>query len=206
MSRRERSRWGEEGRAESTAGAWAAAAVVLALGALGFGVASQMQVQDLEHRVDSLERTSRFPATTAGAAGAAVATTTAPAAGGSSGAAVLPGADRSAVEGAYQVVYDGSRPIEDRIRYIDDPTGIVASFQTLTSGELASTAAQLRAVVDQVTFTSTMTATVSYRLASGGTSGGDERIGSARLVGDTWKVTRSTVCGDLEDAGAPCSA
>jgi hypothetical protein len=70
---------------------------------------------------------------------------------------------------------------------------------------MGSQAAAVRAVVDRVTFTSSMTATVTYRLTSG--SGGvatASRIGSARRVGGTWKVTRSTVCGDLEDAGAPC--
>jgi hypothetical protein len=180
--------------------------VVLALGALGFGVASQLQVQDLEHRVESLERTSQFTVTSTGSvpersATSQVATTVQDASG---SAAVLPGAERQAVETAYEIVYDGSKPIQERIQYVDDPTGVVAAFQSLNSSELAATASQLRAVVDQVTFTSTMTATVTYRLTSAAGSGGDERIGSARQVDGVWKVTRTTVCGDLEDAGAPC--
>jgi hypothetical protein len=204
MARRDRARWGEEGRSESTAGAWAAAAVVLALGALGFGVASQLQVQDLERRVDSLERTTQIPVTSRAPATTAPPVTTT-VTGGGAGGAVLPDIDKEGVERAYGTVYDGSRPTQDRLAYVDDPSGIVASLERVSSGELSQTATQLRAVVDRVTFTSTMTATVSYRLATGADAGSaPERIGSARRVGGTWKVTRSTVCGDLEDAGAPC--
>jgi hypothetical protein len=206
MSRRGRAQWGEEGRAESSAGAWAAAAVVLALGALGFGVASQMQVQDLERRIHSLEQTSQIPTITREAAAEGPTTTATPPPTDDGSAAVLPGFDREEVETAFEIVYDGSRPIDQRIQYVDDPAGIVESFQTLSSGELAATASQLRAVIDQVTFTSTMTATVTYRITTEGSGGGDERIGSARLHDGVWKVTRSTVCADLEDGGAPCAA
>jgi hypothetical protein len=47
---------------------------------------------------------------------------------------------------------------------------------------------------------------VRYVLIDNGVPQGQERIGTAVLVGgNTWKVTRETVCADLDAAGAPCA-
>lgn len=197
---------GDEGRAETTAGAWAAAAVVLALGALGFGVASQFQVQDLSARVDRLERQARVASTIPVAAvGTGVdATSVSPPEGVPGSTESTPPAQTAAVETAFERLYDGSTPIGQRVSLIDDPSGIVEAFGALDP-TVARQMATLRAQVHRVTFTSTSTATVSYSVQ---TAGGEpvQRLGGARLVDGIWKVARSTVCADLEAAGARCAS
>jgi hypothetical protein len=187
--------------------------VVLALGALGFGVVSQVRVQDLERRVASLEHTAAATSPTvvapagdvSGLPTTVVTTTSEVPVVGSAGEA-LPSSERAGVEAAYTTVYDGSRPTAERLAFVDDTAGVAESLQALASSPMGSQAAAVRAVVDRVTFTSSMTATVTYRLTSGsGGSATSSRIGSARRVGGTWKVTRSTVCDVLADAGAPCA-
>ncbi len=195
---------GERARAEASAGAWAAAAVVLALGALGFGVASQFQVQDLSARLDRYERNARsvatVPVATTVPTSDALAATTAPAGSGEA----APPAETAEVEAAFVTLYDGSKPIDERVRVIDDPSGIAEAFQMLAPA-VAKQMASLRARVHAVKFTSTVTATVNYAVQ---TLGGQpvQRVGAARLVDGTWKVARSTVCADLSDVGAHCPA
>jgi hypothetical protein len=186
--------------------------VVLALGALGFGVVSQVRVQDLERRVASLEHSAAATSPTvvapagdvSGPASTVATTTSEVPVVGSSGQA-LPSSERAGVEAAYTTVYDGSRPTDERLALVDDTAGVAESLQALARSAMGSQAAAVRAVVDRVTFTSSITATVTYRLTSGSGAATTSRIGSARRVGGTWKVTRSTVCAVLADAGAPCA-
>lgn len=188
----------ERGRAETTAGAWAAAAVVLALGALGFGVATQFELQDMAAKLDRLERSDVTTTTTASSpAGSPLISEAGP-------TESAPPAETAAVEAAFVALYDGSQPIESRMAYVDDPQGVLAAIQA-AGPDFARQISLLRATVSRVTFTSTATATVAYALHI---DGGEplQRLGHARSRDGVWKVSRSTVCADLEIAGARCEA
>jgi hypothetical protein len=197
------SRRGEDrGRAEASTGAWAAAAVVLALGGLGFGVVAQVRTSDLEDRVDRLEITlaqkARTPASTTTVVDNTPTTL--------GRQPESPDEARADVLHAFDVAYDGAKPIEERLSFVDDTSGVAAAITSTASGPFAEQAARSRVRVDDVTFTSAVEATVRYVVVSGGVAQLDDRVGAARNVGGTWKVTRDTICTDLVAAGANCQA
>ena len=193
------SRGGDRGRSEGNAGAWAAAAVVLAIGALGFGVVSLVRIDDIQSRVTALEAR---PRSTAPIASAPTSVTTDPVPVGLEPDS--PEEARADVVSAFVTVYDGSKPGEERLAFIDDPTGVSEAFAAAGTGQFAKQAEGARARIQTVTFTSPKDATVTYSVVSDGVAQLGNRVGNARLVGNTWKVTRSTVCADLTSAGAPC--
>ena len=180
---------------------------MLGLGALGFGVVAQLRVSDLESRLDQIEVAASTPVTDE-ADQPDVTTTTLEAT--TTSVARFPESEaeaRASVLHAYDVVFDGSSPGEQRLRFIDDPTGVEAAFAVAGGGQFAAQSAALRVRVDEVTFTDAAHATVRYVLISNGVAQIQQRIGTAVLVGGTtWKVTRETVCADLEAAGAPCGS
>jgi hypothetical protein len=198
----------ERGQSRDNAGAWAAAALVLALGGLGFGVVAQLRVGDLEHRVDSLEHAleGRSPTLTSSTSPTEAPDTTEPAsvAPGTADGPDDPGAAEQAVRAAFSTVYNSHRSIADRVAMVDDPHGIASAISRAASGDLADQLANTGVVVDEVHFSSPTSATVRYSVLSAGSSLVPDADGEARLVEGTWKVARSTVCRDLESAGAPC--
>jgi hypothetical protein len=116
-----------------------------------------------------------------------------------------PAAARAKVVAAFETVYGPDRTSSDRLARIDDPTGVRAAMQAALAGPYASQAAQATVRVTDLAFDRPDHAWVRYDLGTGSSSppvGG--RLGEARLVGGTWKVTRSTVCADLALAGATC--
>ena len=197
----------DRGRSEGSAGAWAAAAVVLGLGGLGFGVVAQVRVSGLEERLDEVEAQvqelgagSATVAAPEAAPGEATTSTTV------GRAPDSPEEARVGVTNAFGIVYDGSKPQEERLKFIDDPTGVDAAFQQAASGPFAEQASASRVVIAGVEFTSAVMATVQYEVRSQGTVTLPSRVGTARWVDGSWKVTRDTVCGDLAEAGATCGA
>jgi hypothetical protein len=173
--------------------------VVLALGALVFGVVAELHAHDLGVRVARLEQRASQSSTQRSGSGSSTPTSTV--------ASLQPADPQQAeqeIDTAFAAVYDGSRPTSERLNYIDDPTGVMDAFNKASTGSLASVTSGLRADVSRVTFTSSLTATVSYSLTAAGTTA--QRLGSARLAGGTWKVSRSTVCSDLSAAGVACDS
>ena len=185
----------ESGHRESTTGAWAAAAVVLAVGALAFGVVAQVRATDLEDRVTQLEAQGRQPI-----------------------AAVAPGrstttlrtvdagnvAAETAVRHAFGAVYDASTPASERLAAVDDPRGVEQAFRQAATGQFSGQATQASVNVSAVNFTSETGARVSYEILIGGQPRFTDRIGPAALVGGAWRVSRTTVCTDLQLVGATC--
>jgi len=196
----------EDGRGEDNAGAWAAAAVVLALGGLGFGVAAQLRVGDLEQRVVALERTAgrRDDTTQEVAAPSTTARADAPDPGDEGKVPGDTAAAEAAVRSAFVVLYDGARPMPDRLAAVDDPRGVDDALKAASEGELALQLANTKATVSEVRFTSAATAEVRYSVLVNGEPLVDDAAGAARLVDGRWKVTRATICANLEDAGSPC--
>ena len=209
-----------DGRSGATAGAWAAAAMVLALGALGFAAVAHFRINELERRLIRVEHDevgaspTSAPTGGAGALGSTTSTTSLDDPTGSasgtttitvaSGSPVDPDAARAAIGRAFGVVYDGALGVDTRAGAVDDPSGLAVGLQTLFSGPYAAGAASSRGEVSAVTFTSPTRAQVSYSVNVDGAAPLPGRTGEARVVGGDWKVTRATVCGDLAVLGAPC--
>lgn len=193
----------ERGRAD--AGAWAAAALVLALGGLGFGVVSVVRTDDLRSRVAELERERRATPTSSTLERLS-APTDELALSGTQPPPVPADPSRAEAEviDAFETVYDGGRAGEERAAAIDDPRGVAAAFQAAAGGRFAALAATSRSIVSSVRFNSATEAVVTYRVESSGGVDLGERVGEARLTSGRWKVTRSTVCADLASVGAPC--
>lgn len=206
-------RTGDRGGSESNAGAWAAAALVIGLGGLGFGVAAMVRADALQARVAQLEASRRDDSTMVSEIrGPGTSEAPRPLANPMADQQANPTAEQptdpvraeSEVIEAFETVYDGSRPGEERSDAIDDPRGVGAAFQVAAGGRFAVLAVSSRAVVTSVRFNSAVEAVVTYRVESDAGVDLGERTGVARLVGGRWKVTRATVCADLASVGAPC--
>ncbi len=205
---------GDRGSSDGSAGAWAAAAVVLALGALGFGVFAQLRASDLAARVDRLEtdraaspvsvettiRVNTTLKTTPPTAGLSVVPTTAPA----SQPPDITSAE-NAVRQAYAIAYDGTQPLDARLSVIDDSRGVDSAFRAAGTGQYAAPLANARGTVLKVTFTSDTAADVSYSVFFNGQPGA-ERQGTAVAVEGMWRISRATVCADLASLNAPCAS
>ena len=197
---------GERGASEGSAGAWAAAAVVLGLGGLLFGVVAQLRISSLESEIAELRAEVSATADVStddggDPEGTSVASTTTTTSGRQPDD---PSAAREGVIEAYTVVYDGSAGQDDRLALIDDPDSVEVAMQFAAGGDVGDQFSSTRARVDDVTFTSAGDATVRYRVLVDGVPTLQARIGAAVLDGETWKVTRDTVCADLQEVGAPC--
>lgn len=203
----------DRGRAENSAGAWAAAAVVLALGGLGFGVVAQVRASELEQRVVELEQLAEDAGIVSTTLASSTVATTPVGADDADGDDVDepigdqpddPAAAEAAVRHAFVTFYDGARPEADRVAVVDDPRGIADAIRAAQAGEFALDVLNAKAVVSSVRFTSASTAAATFSVMVSGVEKVSGVEGAARLVDGRWKVTRSTVCASLEDVGAPC--
>ncbi len=198
----------DEPRRRETASAWAAAAVVLALGALAFGVSAQFRISDLESRLAEqpgvTETTAKVTTTLKGSSAPTPQSTVPTSSDAIDGAPADPVAAETAVREAFGVVYAGASPVIDRLARIDDPSGVSAAIGRAAVGEFGGQLAISAGQVDRVAFTSPTTADVIYTVLAGPEPLVQQALGSSRLVDGVWTVTRATVCGDLERVGAPC--
>ncbi len=196
----------------ASAGAWAAAALVLALGGLGFGVAAHLRLTDQQKRIDRLEaeRPARAGETPnsqpAGASSPSSTTTSSTSTTAAPSEPPNPAQAQTLIAAAFTTVYDGQQPNTSRLAMIDDPTGVEAALEAAAVGPSAPLLAAAHATVAQITFTSATRSTVSYSVDVTGQAPSPTRQGEARLSGGTWKVTRDTVCLDLKAIGAPCNS
>lgn len=199
------------GRREATAGAWAAAAIVFALGGLGFAVAAHLRLNDLQQRVDRLEASadgadSRRPSDTSPSSSGsstsvpALPTITSP----DEGEPTDVESAKALVTTAFTTVYQGNLSNTARLALVDNPSGVDAALTAAATGENAGIVSAATARVGDIVFTSPTRATVQYTVVVPGQAPGEARPGEARLSSGTWKVTRATVCGDLATIGAPC--
>ena len=187
----------------SSAGAWAAAALVLALGALVFAVLSHLRITELEDRVASLEEERGGLSDTTSAASPPPPTfvTTSPEA---FGQPPDPDAARSDVVAAFSAVYDPNVGVETRLQLVDDVTGVAAAIRQAAAGPNGAVVATVTASVIDVQFLSPTRARVGYSLIVPGREPLSGRVGEARVAAGAWKVTRSTVCTDLLVVGGAC--
>ena len=192
-----------------TAGAWAAASLVLALGGLGFGVAAHLRVTDLEERLSAVEAAQNSAGRSGGSAlGTGVSSTRVPAISTTTVASEPPpdvAAAKASILTAFTTVYNGGLPNETRLALIDDPTGVDAALTAAITGTNAAVASTISAQVSDIVFSSATRATITYTVGVAGQPPSSPRQGAARLASGTWKVTRETVCTDLAVIGSPCA-
>lgn len=196
----------------AAAGAWAAAAVVLAIGALVFGFTAHLRANDLEAQLTQLRARSVTLPGQGASSGASPATGGDSAAGASgstasSAPASTPGeaesAARIAVTKAFSTLYDSTRTLADRVGALDNPEGIADALGAAENGENGALVRQVVISVNDVKFSTPNAAQVTYTLtAPGGQYPG--RSGSAVFIDGAWKVSRTTICRDLVDIGAGC--
>ena len=172
-----------------------AAAVVLGVGALGFGLPANVRADGLERRLDRIERAAE------GSVDAATPSAPAPT---TTFLVAHADASRAQIRTAFANVYTGVLPIADRMAFIDDPSGVEAVLTAISSGPAAPIALSSRVSVDRITFDSDASAIVRYTVMIDGSPPVAGRTGTATRNGEVWKVSRTTVCTDLAGIGAPC--
>ena len=174
---------------------------MLAIGGLGFGVSAQLRANDLEARVNTLTRTLAASTTTTTAPTTAEPVTPLPTQPASSSAKPQPedlAGARQSVVNAFETVYNGSLPIQNRLDLIEDAAGIGEVLQQAGAAPGGAALASIRGRVEKVTFNSATDATVQYTITVTGVPPNAGRLGEAHLVGNTWKVARIGVCNDLQ--------
>lgn len=202
-----------DGRAHergSTTGAWAAAAVVLAVGALIFAVLAHLRISELEDRVGVLEAANAARAASDPTGGLVDpgpgATLPGPAptddVAGTQPADVA--AAKESVIAAFGAVYSPTATVDERVRGVDDPTGVAAALRQAIAGPSGTAVTAVTVNVNDVRFTSASRATVIYGLTMPGQPPVLGRQGEARVAAGAWKVTRATVCSDLAAVGGDC--
>ena len=112
-------------------------------------------------------------------------------------------AAEAAVEEAYEAVFSGQVPIEERCRAIEKGDNLAATFELARQRNPG--AGPLDVSVDSVRFLSEDEAEVQFTLwLAGFGRSGMPRSGHAVRVGDAWKVARDTWCGLVRMIGVEC--
>jgi hypothetical protein len=113
---------------------------------------------------------------------------------------------RDEVTEAFEMAYAGAGTSEDRLSRIDDSEGMEELRRQVLVSFPLTPLDELSVRVQEVRFLNRGTAAVRYTIVLPGYSIPEfpDRIGQAVLVGDTWKVTRQTVCNDLTLGSVSC--
>jgi hypothetical protein len=154
---------------------------------------------------DAAETTTTVAPTTTSATIAPTTTTTAtaPTTTVADPGGIVPGedADVDGVVLTYQIVFSSETGYDEKVPYIDDPTGLeqtVADYQ-----ETGESMGGVALVPSSVTINGD-TADVTYDLLFGGTPTYPDLTGDAVLIDDTWKVTRVMFCAMMASARVGC--
>ena len=108
-----------------------------------------------------------------------------------------------AVEEAFETVFNGRVPIEDRCRAIENGDNLASTFEQARQRQPGQ--GPLDVSVDSVRFLSEDEAEVQFTLwLAGFGQSGMPRSGHAVRVGDGWKVARDTWCGLIRMVGVEC--
>ncbi|MCZ4551280.1 hypothetical protein [Gordonia rubripertincta] len=124
---------------------------------------------------------------------------TSSAAAASSTAAAADPAITEAVTTAYETFFDGTAPIEERSKYVENSAVFGPVLQGMTANPQA---AGTSAVVKEVTLESPDKALVTWDLKVGDSPGLPDQSGEAVLVDGTWVVAGVTFCTILAVQGS----
>ena len=146
--------------------------------------------------------TTEAPTTTATAAPATT-TTAAPTTTEAAAEGIVAGEDPEvdAIVLAFTIALDSVTPYEDKVPYIDDPTGLEETVATyLTTGESMGGIGVLPTAVT----IDGDTAVVFYDLLFGGNPTYPDLTGPAVKTADGWKITREGFCSLMSSARVGC--
>ena len=108
-----------------------------------------------------------------------------------------------AVEEAFETVFNGRAPIEDRCQAIENGDNLASTIEQARQRQPGQ--GPLDVSVDSVRFLSEDEAEVQFTLwLAGFGQSGMPRSGHAVRVGDGWKVARDTWCGLIRMVGVEC--
>jgi hypothetical protein len=110
------------------------------------------------------------------------------------------GSAKSAVQTAFETVY-GHGPNDQKLRLLEGADQAVVAAGDAAARAYPQISAGSTPVVLQVVFTDSKDAAVLYEIAYHGSPTVGPKVGYAVLDGGTWKVTRATYCGDINNAG-----
>jgi hypothetical protein len=113
-----------------------------------------------------------------------------------------PAAARAEIEGLFGTPFS-DRTDEERVADIDDPTGMLETYERLRNSSFASDVAGSRTVLENVVFVSATRAATQYHIELPGRTLGPE-YGEVVFVDGRWKVTRASVCQAVSLAGVSC--
>lgn len=100
-------------------------------------------------------------------------------------------------------IYGDNVEIFDTLDFIDDPSGVAEAREQVSEGGFEEAAANAEAIVEELVFTTPIDAWFRYRIET--TTGNfSERFGRAVFIDGIWKITRATICQDLQLAGGSC--
>jgi hypothetical protein len=112
-------------------------------------------------------------------------------------------AAEAAVEKAFETVFNGQVPVEERCRAIENGDNLAATFEQARQRHPG--AGPLDVSVDAVRFLSEDESEVQFTLwLAGFGQSGMPRSGHSVRVGDAWKVARDTWCGLVRMVGVEC--
>ncbi|MCX5208077.1 hypothetical protein OG689_01905 [Kitasatospora sp. NBC_00240] len=145
--------------------------------------------------------------TSSGSPSAAASATASPSASGSASATAAasgtapadPAAAKTAVTTNWEKFFDPATPIADKAALLQGGEQLAPALQGFAGDPRVG---QVKAQVTDVQFTSATDATVTYALSLQGTVVQPDATGQAVLDNGTWKVSRSTLCGLVQQSGA----
>jgi hypothetical protein len=108
------------------------------------------------------------------------------------------------VRAAFTGIFDSSQPREDKAPLSERPAVWSAANKALVEGQYGEMVEGLRAVVDEVVFTSPTRAAVRFDLVTPAGYGSADQVGHAVLVDGRWLVTIETTCQQVSIAGVQC--
>jgi hypothetical protein len=116
-----------------------------------------------------------------------------------------PAAARAEIERLFGVRY-GDRTDEERLAGLDDPTGMREVYEQLRTGPYAEQVLGSRVVFRDLVFLSATRAAVQYITEIPGypPDGVGQQFGEVVFVDGRWKLTRESVCRDVQLAGITC--
>ncbi|MFF3596030.1 hypothetical protein [Kitasatospora indigofera] len=142
---------------------------------------------------------SSSPSAAASATASSAASGSASASAAASGTAPAdPAAAKTAVTTNWEKFFDPATPIADKASLLQGGEQLAPALQGFAGDPRVG---QVKAQVTDVQFTSATDATVTYALSLQGTVVQPDATGQAVLDNGTWKVSRSTLCGLVQQSG-----
>jgi hypothetical protein len=123
-----------------------------------------------------------------------------------------PAAARAEIELAFTSLYENIEDDDAIFQYVDDPSGLDLLMDDVLKGEFKNGYRKMSAEIVDLIYFSPVEASFMYTLDLDPLLGPENfdndwfrLFGRARLVDGTWRITRTTICRDIEMSGTQCT-